>query len=127
VLTLTAKWHHSLSIAVVPILLIACGVGMFYAWPILSGPIWNSIHSRFPSFWTYFVFYLSGFACVIGPPAIAQYSINRWLPAACPKCGQKASYRLRVPGIFSSSSDAVVFDCRSCGHREDTGRQENSG
>src|SRR5262245_65541521 len=106
--------------AVVPVLLAACGAGMYYAWPVLSGPVWDWAHSRLPSFGTYFLFYLTIIACVIAPPALAQYSINRWLPARCAKCGAGTGYRHRVPGIFSSSGDSVVFDCRSCGYREDT-------
>ncbi len=58
------------------------------------------------------------FALVIGVPLLVRFLILAVVPARCPICGNRA---------YREGGDRVVYACRSCGNKADTGITETYG
>src|SRR5258706_3311252 len=121
---MSAKMHYVL----VTVLTCAALVGAFFAFAVAASKLfhptmrWADAHMHPFAAMVVFQMVLPP-TVVLGPAFLLSLAMNKWIPARCQKCGNRA-YRHRKHGLWESwlgrSPGWISYRCQSCGDIENT-------
>ena len=128
---MSARVHHQLAVALACVPLFATVAAFFFAPDRLyelHEAITRLVFAHMHPFALAIAYPLLAMAVLVGSAYLTYLAIVKWVPARCPKCGDR-SYR-QVGGhwvtIFQLG-ESITYRCRSCGHMENLGWYESPG